>query len=514
MITLYKNYKYDNNYDYIKTFGSVSEQESYFNSLSKIVIDTDDYVKDFESIRVGLEYDYLLMEGINYLSFNNGDKTIYAFITRKIYENEEVTTLNYEIDVIQTFLFDFNINKSFVVRKKCELDEILDFDEGLEMGVHRIESDITCINKTYEFFAFFSAFKNYFINSDDGKDYKEYNLYGDNRYPTKLDGIEYPLMFYKIDDSSIDEFGKYLYNLPNLQGIIRMPSCTSLNNYLPIPLIKVENNKFKLDILSTTHAVESISPKNEESGAISVAKNNITDFFPYTYYVLTDGEAEPLIMKPQLLPSSFTVKSKIALSTTPIERYYPSSYAGSTDGTIYNITNSNVMLLPVATNGGLETISSSMNQLNQSYSNAKTGLVLSGVQAVSSAVSSPKNPFGVVEGVKGVISGYQQVKSEIARNRDLQLVADTIKSMGTPSTRKQFNTDRVRVVKYTIDDKYKERINNFIERYGNKYNNYATIDIKSYKGYIQFANVDIDSSIDNSFINIISNILERGVYIE
>ena len=50
--------------------------------------------------------------------------------------------------------------------------------------------------------------------------------------------------------------------------------------------------------------------------------------------------------------------------------------------------------------------------------------------------------------------------------------------------------------------------------YGNKYNNYTTIDIKNYKGFIKFIDVDIDGGIDNIYLSKIIEILERGIYIE
>ena len=94
------------------------------------------------------------------------------------------------------------------------------------------------------------------------------------------------------------------------------------------------------------------------------------------------------------------------------------------------------------------------------------------------------------------------------------LTPNTISSFGTPSTRKAFNTDNVRLLRYSVKDNVKQKINNFIKRYGNKYNNYANIDLKTYKGYIKFISPDIDSKIDNVYINKLQQILERGIYIE
>lgn len=65
MIKLIKSFKYDNSYNYIKTFSSVKEQRNYFNSLAKIYIDDDNYIKEhIDSFKVPYNYDYLVNEGV------------------------------------------------------------------------------------------------------------------------------------------------------------------------------------------------------------------------------------------------------------------------------------------------------------------------------------------------------------------------------------------------------------------------------------------------------------------
>ena len=71
-----------------------------------------------------------------------------------------------------------------------------------------------------------------------------------------------------------------------------------------------------------------------------------------------------------------------------------------------------------------------------------------------------------------------------------------------------------REIYYFYNEERINTINNFTERYGNKYNNYARIDLKTYKGYIKIVAPDIDSKIDNQHIQKIISILERGIYIE
>lgn len=298
---------------------------------------------------------------------------------------------------------------------------------------------------------------------------------------------------------------------PSLVGIVRFPKCSYKTQEVPVPLvIKDTEGKF-LSLRQVVDMATTITGTEKTSSPISIPKSEITDFYPYTYYVLTDGESEPLIMHPQYMPSSLTIKGKFALSHQPIERYFPVGYKGDNDGTVYNITNLNQMMLPTATNEGISYMNANANTIMQNRKSQVSGNVLNGIGALASAIT---NPMTIGYGVQTVISGINSIKETDARNKDSMLTPNTISSFGTPSTRNAFNTDNVRLLRYSVKDNVKQKINNFIKRYGNKYNNYATIDLKTYKGYIKFISPDIDSKIDNVYINKLQQILERGLYIE
>ena len=304
---------------------------------------------------------------------------------------------------------------------------------------------------------------------------------------------------------------KTLSDHPSLVGIVRFPNCSYTTDEVPIPLVIKDTEGKVLSLRQMVDMATSIKGADKTSSPISIPKSKITDFYPYTYYVLTDGESEPLIMHPQYMPSSLTIKGKFALSHQPIERYYPVGYKGDDDGTVYNITNLNQMMLPTATNEGISYMNANANTIMQNRKSQVSGNVLNGIGALASAIT---NPMTIGYGVQTVISGINSIKETDARNKDSMLTPNTISSFGTPSTRNAFNTNNVRLLRYSIKDNVKQKINNFIKRYGNKYNNYATIDLKTYKGYVKFISPDIDSKIDNVYINKLQQILERGIYIE
>ena len=300
---------------------------------------------------------------------------------------------------------------------------------------------------------------------------------------------------------------------PSLVGIVRFPSCNINTQEVPVPLVIKD---IKGDFMALRQVVDmavSITGKEKTSQTYNIPKNKITDFFPYTYYVLTDGESEPLILYPQYMPSACVIKGNFALSHQPIERYYVKGYKGDNNGTTYNITNVNQMMLPTATNEGLTYMNANANTIAQTRKNQITSNVLNAVNTVGSAIATGGLSL-IGGGVSNVISGVNAVKEIDARNKDTMLTPSTISSFGTPSTRQAFKTDNVRLLKFSVREVVKNKINNFTERYGNKYNNYARIDLKTYKGYLKIVAPDVDSKIDNQHIQKIISILERGIYIE
>ena len=65
---LYKNFKYNNRYDYIKTFSTKQEQTTYFNNLQYITYDFgEDYIRENEPFMIELSHEYLVENNINYI---------------------------------------------------------------------------------------------------------------------------------------------------------------------------------------------------------------------------------------------------------------------------------------------------------------------------------------------------------------------------------------------------------------------------------------------------------------
>lgn len=133
----------DNTYRNTIYFANVSAQISYFSSLSKYTFANQSYQRVNRGvIRLARKADDLY--DCNYLMFQNtsyGVKWFYAFVTSVEYVNDETSEITFEIDVMQTWFFDYTVNRSFVEREMGVTDVIGDnlVPENLEIGDYKYQ---------------------------------------------------------------------------------------------------------------------------------------------------------------------------------------------------------------------------------------------------------------------------------------------------------------------------------------------------------------------------------------
>lgn len=118
---------FDNSYRHTMTFPSREAQTSYFASVCTQNLEdgTYTYVRMNNAIRVPYNaedlytYDYVMYQNANY-----GTKWFYAFIIAVNYVNENCTELVLELDVMQTWYFDYTLVEGMVEREHINSDWI------------------------------------------------------------------------------------------------------------------------------------------------------------------------------------------------------------------------------------------------------------------------------------------------------------------------------------------------------------------------------------------------------
>lgn len=126
----------DSPHSYSRKFlGSISGQESFFAGKAKYTYTAEGFVLLNKTIKVQVTQDNLL--DCNYIQFRNpalGNKNIYAFITGVEGDStSDCSIITFQIDPIQTYLFDMLIPNCFVVRQHAVSDTI---------GLNTVEDDV------------------------------------------------------------------------------------------------------------------------------------------------------------------------------------------------------------------------------------------------------------------------------------------------------------------------------------------------------------------------------------
>lgn len=137
-IRVLHNCPLDPTYDHTLYFSSVSAQTSYFQGLTKYSFPEQTYQR-VQRGRMRVERKAEDLYDCNYLMFQNasfGSKWFYAFITGVEYINNITSEITFEIDVMQTWFFDYSLDQCFVEREHSVTDNIGDnlVPENLELG--------------------------------------------------------------------------------------------------------------------------------------------------------------------------------------------------------------------------------------------------------------------------------------------------------------------------------------------------------------------------------------------
>lgn len=116
---LIEEINFDNSYENVLDFETPEAQDSFFTSKVYESFDNFSIIRENEEIKI--EANINSLNGLNYCRYTNTikgvEKTFYAFIIRKEYVNPVTTRLVLEVDVWQTYLFDFELKDSFVERE-------------------------------------------------------------------------------------------------------------------------------------------------------------------------------------------------------------------------------------------------------------------------------------------------------------------------------------------------------------------------------------------------------------
>ena len=144
-VYLMRGVRLDPTYENTIYFASSQAQSAYFQSKTVRTLTTQSYQrKNKNTLRIQVPYSQVF--DVNYMAFLNisfESKMFYAFVKKVEYINNVTTEIEYELDVMQTWMFNYTLGQCFVEREHAASDSI---------GEHLLPEPINVTDWTYSHF--------------------------------------------------------------------------------------------------------------------------------------------------------------------------------------------------------------------------------------------------------------------------------------------------------------------------------------------------------------------------
>lgn len=415
-IYLYNNIDLDNSYKDTLYFETINEQNTYFSSTKPYkYLFTNQYYQRTNIGTLKIEKNAELIGDCNYMRFQNTreglSKWYYAFITNWEYINENVTEISYQIDVMQTYLFDIRLEDSFIVRCHSTSDGI---NENQVMEDINIGSDYICHNIT-ELAPYDSANALVILTTKVGVP----NITTDPSDPdvgligfpqaTKVNNVPNTvgiLKFYDTDGvSAIEQATGYLrnttwsgvpesiicaYNVPSY-----LAQCAPAGASYPLEAADeteigappYESNAFSLTSCPSNFGItgddEPYEPRNKKLLQ-----------YPYNYFTITNLQGQSVEFKYELFSGSPTFKYAGCLLPAPMFMIYPTNYRGITNDYNSAVILSDFPTVPITTDGYQQWLRHNAGKMTADALTIAISALSAGASAGLSNVSGISIPFG------------------------------------------------------------------------------------------------------------------------
>lgn len=150
VIRVLRNVPLDNTYEHTIYFASKVLQQNYFMSLTAYSFTQQTYQR-VQNNKMRVQRNANDLYNCNYVMFQNtsyGDKWFYAFILGVEYINNATAEITFEIDVMQTWHFDYNLGQCFVEREHSVRDDMYGnlVEENLECGQETVATSVDNID--------------------------------------------------------------------------------------------------------------------------------------------------------------------------------------------------------------------------------------------------------------------------------------------------------------------------------------------------------------------------------
>lgn len=563
---------FSNDYKNTRWFTSSSEQYNWFNDKSRVYEMSKATFQGFREnksyISVSLRID--LLYNASYIMFQNadyGDKWFYAFVTEIEYKNVGTTYVHFDIDVLQTWMFDIKFQESFIVREHVKLwnddgtPTINTIDEGLNYGS---EYDIVSVeNHTpYSDMMFLVIISTSIMHGTPGEE--ESRL---NDINASLNGIPQPLCYYihpfyrdgKVpttyigdNNANLSPIVKMLTNIFSQEHAVKNIVNMYVTDYIGLKLnynngdkeLKLNADMFeKAGIADDKHGnVDTIFVKNipdyetleidtgDKWGGFTKDQESKLMMYPYCVTEITDFKGNHMNLKTEYINNnklkiqvrgSLGVSNKVAYS---IRDYNADDALSdgkrltvSLDTSLINNNPNDIAIINDYLSAYLQGNKNSLeNQKSSILFNGLMSVIGGGISAGASAVAG--SPSGVASSATGMVSSagnaVLQMQAMQAKQADIANIPPQLTKMGGNTSFDYGNGySGVYIIKKQLKAEYRRSLSSFFHKYGYKINRVKKPNLRTRKvfNYIQTKDCFISGNINNNDLQEIRAIFDNGI---
>lgn len=525
-------------------FDSKEEQEEYFKSQGSTYWGADNFtfikdgvIKVNGNVNEFYKYNYLMYKNTQFTS-----KWFYAFIDRVEYVNEYVTLIFYSLDVIQTWYFDYSINKSYIERQHPSNDTYSEVADSVASGklvsIQRYEKD---------FMGSYFVFLSNDVTKDDTTT-SEANSFVCGRYTIPCQVVYFPAS--KIGAQDLNSF---LQNVSNKGRADRIVSCV----YIPF----LDDSQFSMTSHDVSSDVGGFTVVDEieimeSSKTIEFTPSSLLDLpyakmrtMPYSEIRVTDMTTGHFIQldfaKFNINTSDNKIKFKVqcTISPTPSYKIIPVNYCGQPlayDNAL--VINCNTVL-PTINNQYASYLmkNSNINNLNKEFAKgersiATQGAKLSRDQAMVNGTLgalgnlASRNIGGAIQNGIGMYqanqnlgqrqqeinySAYEKIAMISAQEDSASKNASQMTDICDGAMERLLYQNGLLFSVFSLDNYYKENVTNFWKMYGYPVHTLGTVNHRvNYQDWCYTKVISpniIGFGIPQQDLQEISSIYEKGI---
>lgn len=495
-------------------FANAPDQHNYFaNNVGKTYANVS-YQSETRTFRCPDQID--TVRQYNYIMWQNtaySGKWFYAFIKEMTYVNDGYTDVIFEVDPLQTWMFDITVRPSFVEREHTNNDTIGYnlIPEALEHGEYVMNGDVTRMSGNFLY---------YVINADkepstDGSGNPTHT--NDTKLSTNAGGIPMSGGLYLFTDmrTLTNAFLTYTKITGGLDHIKNVYIATPMNiqgygdDY--------ESGEFQIDDFAYYRYKGKNSPV-ERTATISapssingyVPRNNKLLTAPYQYMLLSNnnGSTNQLNYEYFANRASITIKSKGVPSVGGSVFAYPLNYKGTSENYNEGIIGGKYPTL--SWSGDAYTNWLTQNSVNIGV-NIGTNVLGIGASVATGLLSGG---IGSVIGITAGMRGVNAVAEQLTELYNHSIVPNTFS--GNINGGDVLTSDKINDIyiwKMSITSQFAQTIDSYFDLYGYKTNKVKVPNVAHRQNwwYTKTINANIIGNVPNDEMNKIKEAYNNGL---